>query len=245
MARFTHGDVSIRYEESGEADGYPLLLLAPGALHSTVEAWPNAPINPLVAYEDEFRLIAMDQRNAGASTGPFAVDDPWGSFVEDQLRLADHLGIERFHVVGCCIGCSYALKIAELAPDRLSSAVLEQPIGFVAGNQELWTRGWQNWTAGLLEHRDDLDADDAEAFGVAMWEGKEFVASVTRDFVRSCAIPLLVLPGVDNAHPREIGLEVAELAPEVELVDPWRDTPEDVERATVVVRQFLERHVAG
>jgi pimeloyl-ACP methyl ester carboxylesterase len=243
MTLFTQGDVTIRYEDTGNPDGWPILLLAPGALHSTVEAWPTAPINPLVSYGDEFRLIAMDQRNAGASSGPFDIADPWGSFVGDQLRLADHLGIERFHIVGCCIGASYALKLAEMAPKRLTAAVLEQPIGFIPTNGKLWTRGWQNWTKGLLETRDDLNREDATAFGIAMWEGKEFVASVTRDFVRACPTPFAVLAGVDQAHPHDIGLEVAELAPNAELIEPWRDPPEVLEAATVTVREFLRRHV--
>ena len=43
-------------------------------------------INPLVEYADDFQLIAMDQRNAGASTGPLDVVDPWASFIDDQVR---------------------------------------------------------------------------------------------------------------------------------------------------------------
>lgn len=242
MTQFSYGDVSIRYEESGNPEGFPLLLLAPGALNSTVEAWSLAPINPLVSYTEDFRLIAMDQRNAGASRGPFAIDDPWGSFVGDQLRLLDHLGIDRFFALGCCIGCSYALKIAQEAPERLVAAVLEQPIG-LDDNAELWLRGRTNWANALLEKRSDLNAEDAEAFGVAMWERSDFVFSVTRDFVRACTLPMAVLPGVDQAHPHSTGIEVAELAPAAELIDPWRDDEKVVNAATAQVLEFLRKHV--
>ena len=61
----------------------------------------------------------MDQRNAGRSFGPLEVNDPWGSFAQDQLALLDHLGVERCHVMGCCIGCSFALKLLELAAGAL------------------------------------------------------------------------------------------------------------------------------
>jgi pimeloyl-ACP methyl ester carboxylesterase len=240
MAQFTEGDVSLRYEDLGS--GYPVLLLAPGGLNSTVEFWDRAPIDPLVQLRDSYRLIAMDQRNAGRSTGPFAVDDPWGSYVTDQLRLVDHLGIERFHVMGCCIGCSYALGLAQRAPERVSAAVLEQPIGIIDDNRSLWLTGRQNWANKLIEGRDDLAAADGEAFGVKMWEENDFVGAVTREFVRSCTTPLLVLPGVDAPHPYVTGIEVAELAPGAELVDPWRDTTEHVDQATVAVKAFLARH---
>jgi len=242
MTQFSYGDLSIRYEESGNPQGFPLLLLAPGALNSTVEAWSLAAINPLVSYTEDFRLIAMDQRNAGASRGPLAIDDPWGSFVADQLRLMDHLGIDRFLAMGCCIGGSYALKIAEVAPDRLVAAVLEQPIG-LDNNADLWKRGHTNWANALLEKRSDLDATDAEAFGAAMWTRSDFVFSVTPDFVRTCTVPMAVLPGVDQAHPHAIGMEIAELLPGAELIEPWRDDEKVVAAATAQVLEFLRKHV--
>jgi pimeloyl-ACP methyl ester carboxylesterase len=240
MAQFTEGDVSIRYEEYGS--GYPLLLLAPGGLNSTIEFWDRAAINPLIELADSFWLIGMDQRNAGQSTGPFAVDDPWGSYVEDQLRLLDHLGIDQFHVMGCCIGCSYALGLAERVPERLTSAVLEQPIGIIDDNRSYWLTGRRAWSEKLVSERDDLTAADGEAFGVKMWDESDFVGTVTRDVVRGCQTPLLVLPGIDVPHPHVTGMEVAELAPRAELVEPWRDTPEHVEQAAAAVRDFLARH---
>jgi pimeloyl-ACP methyl ester carboxylesterase len=118
MPIFTRHAVSIYYEEHGS--GYPLLVIAPGGMNSTVAMWGHAAINPLEVYAGEFRLIAMDQRNAGASIGPLDARDPWGSLVDDQLALLDHLGVERFLVMGCCIGGSYILKLIEQAPDRVN-----------------------------------------------------------------------------------------------------------------------------
>ena len=237
MAQLTHGDVTIRYEDYG--DGPPVLLVAPGALESTVEAWQRAAINPIELFADEFRLIAMDQRNAGASRGPLPIDDPWGAYVEDQLGVLDYLGIDTFQMIGCCIGCSYGLKLAEVAPARLSGAVLEQPIGSVPENKQYWIDGRRAWAERLLERRTDLSLDDAETFGATMWDDKEFVLSVSRSFVQSCPTPLLVLPGVDLAHPHVTGVEVAELAPNAQVIDPWRDTPELLASAAIKVREFL------
>src|ERR1700685_1523961 len=105
MPQFEYDSTSIYFEERGS--GFPLLLIAPGAMNSIIEMWANATINPLALYQGTFRLIAMDQRNAGRSFRPLESADPWGAYARDQLALLDHLGIDRFHVMGCCIGGSF------------------------------------------------------------------------------------------------------------------------------------------
>jgi hypothetical protein len=50
-----------------------------------------------------------------------------------------------------------------------------------------------------------------------MWAG-EFVFSVSRDFVRRCSVPGLVLPGDDTPHPAITGRELAEILPDVETL---------------------------
>jgi pimeloyl-ACP methyl ester carboxylesterase len=239
MPRFDDGETSIYYEEYGR--GFPLLLIAPGAMNSTVEMWASAAINPLALYGEDFRLIAMDQRNAGRSTGPLDVADPWGSFASDQLALLDHLGVGAFHVMGCCIGGSFILKLIERAPARVAAAVLEQPIGIVNDNGPLFEAMWRAWGAHLAAERPDIDAETVVEFGTRMWAG-DFVISVGRDFVRSCPTPMLVLPGADDYHPAATGREIAALAPRGEVLEPWRDSAEHVEQAVETVRQFLRTH---
>jgi len=239
MPQLDRDGTSIYYEEHGA--GFPLLLIAPGGMNSTVEWWGRAAINPLDLYAGDFSLVAMDQRNAGRSVGPLDVEDPWGSFVEDQLALADHLGLDTFHVMGCCIGCSHALRLAQRAPGRVAAAVLQQPIGIVDDNRDLFANMWREWGGRLAAERPDIEPAALEAFGTRMWRG-EFVLSVSREAVRSCGTPLLVLPGVDQFHPGEIGREVAALAPAAELVDPWKDTPGLIGQASERVRRFLVEH---
>src|SRR5712691_1103078 len=69
---------------------------------------------------------------------PLDQSDPWGAYAEDQLALLDHLAIDRFHVMGCCIGGSFALKLIEQAPARVAAAVLEQPGGIAGGHAALY-----------------------------------------------------------------------------------------------------------
>jgi pimeloyl-ACP methyl ester carboxylesterase len=238
VPRFVHGETTIYYEEHGS--GFPLLLIAPGAMNSAIELWSSATINPLDVYSGDFRLIAMDQRNSGRSTGPLEVGDPWGAYARDQLALLDHLGVQNFHVLGACIGGSFALKLIEQAPQRVVSAVLEQPVGVTGDNEQLYDAMWRGWGDQLMRGRADVDAAQVEAFGTRMWAG-DFVVSVSRDFVRTCSTPLLVLPGVDRYHPTATGREIAGLARNASLVEPWKD-PQQVGPATAAVRDFLKTH---
>src|SRR5579884_2536087 len=68
--------VRLHYEEHGTPSGFPLLLMAPGGMNSTIGNWARlAVFNPLELYANDFRMIAMDQRNSGESTGPLETED--------------------------------------------------------------------------------------------------------------------------------------------------------------------------
>jgi pimeloyl-ACP methyl ester carboxylesterase len=239
MPQFEYDATSLHFEEYGH--GFPVLLIAPGAMESAIEMWAGATINPLALYADSFRLIAMDQRNAGRSYGPLDPSDPWGAYARDQLALLDYLGVERFHVMGACIGASFALKLIELVPARVAAAVLEQPVGITDGNGPLYEQMWRSWGAGL-SGRGDLTSEEIEKFGNRMWRD-DFVVSVSRDFVRSCNAPLLVLPGTDRYHPTATGREVAELAPVGRVLEPWNDSQDHVDHAAAAVRTFLRGQI--
>jgi pimeloyl-ACP methyl ester carboxylesterase len=238
MPQFEYDSTSIHFEECGT--GFPVLLIAPGAMESAIEMWQGATINPLALYADTFRLIAMDQRNAGRSTGPLEPSDPWAAYARDQLALLDHLGVDQFHVMGACIGGSFALKLIEQASARVAAAVLEQPVGITEGNGPLYEQMWRSWGA-RLSRRPDLSPEQIEEFGNRMWRD-DFVVSVSRDFVRSCSTPLLVLPGTDRYHPTGTGREIAKLAPAGQILEPWNDTQDHVDHAAATVRSFLQAH---
>lgn len=247
MPVFERGDVSVSYEEHGRASGFPVMLLPPGGMNATIAAWKRIAFAPIERFSD-YRIIVLDQRNAGGSSGPLDLDDPWGGYADDQLGLADHLGLHRFHVVGQCIGCSHALTLAKRAPERLASAVLVQPIGRDDSNRSHWpdmqrflaTHFFEPWAEALLRKRPELDMATLEEFARRMLSG-EFVFSVSRENVESCATPLLVLPGIDPPHPRTIGIEVARLAPNAEMMDPWKE-PALIPRAVARVQSFLRAH---
>jgi hypothetical protein len=74
-----------------------------------------------------------------------------------------------------------------------------------------------------------------------MWGG-DFVLNVSKEFVGSVQTPMLVMPGNDPAHPRSVGLEVAELLPNSELLVDWREPPEIVPQTIEKVRAYLKAH---
>jgi pimeloyl-ACP methyl ester carboxylesterase len=237
MPNYQHGDVSIHYEEFGQ--GFPVLLLAPGGMRSNIEFWKATPYDPTIELASEFRLIAMDQRNAGRSTAPIRASDGWHVYTEDQLALLDHLKIERCHVLGNCIGGAFALALAHAAPQRIASAVLQQPIGHSAQNRETFYQLFSGW-AEEQKQAHNLSAPEWREFGERMYGG-DFVFSVSRDAVKKCQVPLLVLQGADIYHPTATSREIVELAPRAQLVERWKD-PEVVPETIARVKGFLREH---
>src|SRR5512147_3288797 len=78
MPAFEHRGASIYYEEFGQ--GFPILTFAPAGLQSVIDVWsrPMAPVNPINDFSARFRVIAMDQRNAGGrSRAPITAEDGW------------------------------------------------------------------------------------------------------------------------------------------------------------------------
>ena len=121
--------------------------------------------------------------------------------------------------------------------------MLVQPIGLVESNREVFQdRIWKPWGEALVANRPKLTTEAMLTFGQRMWGG-DFVFSVPKPFLSTIQTPLLILPGYDQAHPTEVGLEVARLLPQSELLEDWKATPEIILHTTEVVRAFLTKHL--
>jgi pimeloyl-ACP methyl ester carboxylesterase len=235
MPTFKHGDVSLYYEEYGS--GYPLLLFAPGGMRSSIEFWSKSPFDPTKEFASDLRVIAMDQRNAGKSSAPISATDGWETYTADHLALLDHLGVKQCHVMGGCIGSSYCLGLIKAAPERVSAAVLQNPIGLSPRNREMFYAMFDGWAEALNKERPRLDAAGLREFRDRMY-GTDFVFNVSREFVRSCKTPMLILYGSDDYHPTATSKEIAALAPNAQLVENWK-TPDVVGATVKRVREFL------
>ena len=246
MSFYQRGDVRIRYEEAGT--GFPLLIIPGGGLNSTIAGLAGRhPFNPFDEFGSEYRVIAADLRNAndGHSSGPLEIERPWDAYTDDHIGLMDHLGIDKFMVLGFCIGGPFIWNLLERAPDRVVAAVLAQPSGYDPNNPDLFYEGnMGNWGPALSARRPDIDMQMVEAFLSNMYRANaDFVFTVTRDFVRNCQTPLLILPDDIPAHPYDVAIEAAMLAPKAELsMFPWKVPAERIPLAVRQIRSFLRAH---
>ena len=240
MPIFERGETKLYYEEQGA--GFPILLIAPGGMRSSVSFWEKTPWNPIAQLSPNYRVIAMDQRNAGQSTAPISAADSWHTYTEDQLALIDHLGVDTFHVAGMCIGGPYCMGLIQAAPQRVASAILFQTIG-LSNNRQAFFEMFDGWAAELKPARPDVGDEAWESFKTNMYSG-DFLFNVSKEFVSNCHTPLLVLLGDDLYHPQETSREIAELAPEATLVEYWKES-EHHAAAKQAVESFLADNTPG
>lgn len=246
MPVLKRADAEIYYEDSGL--GYPVLLFAPGGMRSQTAMWRAAPGGPPRVWNDwtqvlpaaGYRIIAMDQRNAGKSKGAIAADHGWQTYVADQLALMDHLGIPRFHTLGGCIGSSFCLMMSQAVPARVSAQVLQNPIGLNPEFPTYFQEAFADWAKELKAARPELADAALAAFGRNMWD-HDFVYCLSRDAVAKIATPSLVMPGDDKPHPTYAGLALAELLPHAEMLRAWK-APAHIDAARETVLAFLKKH---
>jgi pimeloyl-ACP methyl ester carboxylesterase len=244
---YEKGSVRIHYEEAGS--GFPLMLLPGGGLNATISFFTgNSPFNAMEEFKGEYRCIAADLRNApsGSSTGPVEVDRPWESYADDQLGLMDHLGIDKFMVMGFCIGGPFIGSLLKRAPNRVVAAVLAQPVGWRPEMRDPKYPGafWNTWGATLTAQRPEITLAATDKFVNRMFlTDPDFLFTVTRDFMRGCQNPILVLPDDVPAHPLAVAMECAMLAPKAEVsIFPWKEPKERIPLAVRQVHSFLKAH---
>ncbi len=94
----------------------------------------------------------------------------------------------------------------------------------------------------MCERRPEIAMATVDAFLAKMYRANaDFVFTVTRDFVRDCQTPILVLPDDVPAHPYAVAMESALLAPNAQVsLYPWKDTADKIPLAVRHVRTFLK-----
>lgn len=246
MPIYEKGSVRIHYEEAGS--GFPLLIIPGGGLNATMAFLRDAaPFNAMDELKDRYRCITMDLRNAnsGQSSGPLEVDRPWDAYTDDQIGLLDHLGIRQFMVLGYCIGGPFIWNLIKRAPGRVAAAVLAQPSGFRPElPDQFYNNNIANWGPALCARRPDITMEMVSAFLNKMYRANaDFVFTVTRDFVRTCQVPVLVLPDDVPPHPLAVAMESVRLAPKSEVsLYPWKEPKEMIPVVVRQVRSFLRAH---
>ena len=143
------GDGHELYVETvGRPDGVPAVFLH-GGPGSGCQPAQRALFDP-----SHFRAVFFDQRGAGRST-------PWHGreanttwhLLADMERIREHLGIDRWLIVGGSWGATLALAYAEAHPERV--------LGMALRSVFLGTRAELDWAfgTGLRAMRPELHAD--------------------------------------------------------------------------------------
>jgi pimeloyl-ACP methyl ester carboxylesterase len=114
---FDSDGVKIRYITVGE--GEPVLLIH-GYTASAEMNWGTV----IPALSKNYQVIAIDNRGHGKSEKPHGAEHYGEEMVLDSVRLLDHLGIEKAHIVGYSMGGYITAKMTTMAPDRMLSATI-------------------------------------------------------------------------------------------------------------------------
>ncbi len=160
--------IEIAYQEIGDPDGEPLLLIM--GLATQMLAWDEELCAMLA--EHDFRVIRFDNRDIGCSTKldragvPSRADMLLGrrstaayllrDMAEDAIGLMDHLEIESAHLVGASMGGMIAQTAAIRRPERVRSLV---SIMSNTGNRWLGIPSWKAF--GTLFARPEEGRDGA------------------------------------------------------------------------------------
>ena len=162
-------DISLHYEMDGA--GAPIILLA--GMLSDSASWAPL-VEPL---SQQFTVIRPDNRTTGRTT-------PWNAPVnvrtvaKDALALMEHLGHDRYHIVGHSMGGRMAIELFGLAPERVASlsilasgpnrlprslAVFESLLAIRAtpDGEALWLKALYPWVFTPAFFEDPLNAETA------------------------------------------------------------------------------------
>jgi pimeloyl-ACP methyl ester carboxylesterase len=161
--------IQTRYEVFGS--GPPLLMYAPGGFDATVEKWRTQGVYATIKLLDHlpqtYTCVAFDRRETGRSGGRVE-RITWAHYAAQGKGLLDHLGIERAHVMGGCMGVSAAVAFAVAYPAATRSLVLYWPVGGAKYRISSHLRFAEHLTfvkRNGLQAVADLVASDGKAFG--------------------------------------------------------------------------------
>jgi pimeloyl-ACP methyl ester carboxylesterase len=183
------------------------------------------------------RVIVVDQRHAGGSTAPVTGDEDWSTYTADHLALLDHLGVDRFHAVGMCIGGPFVLNLIRTAPERVVRAVALQPIG-LDDNRALFHELFDGWAVDKVGEHPEAGPAEWAAFREGLFGVEPTLFTVPDAELAAITTPMLVLMGDDPHHPSSASRLLAERVPGAELIERWKEGA-DLEAAAAAIAGFL------
>lgn len=119
---FDSNGVRIRYVSVGQ--GEPIILIHGWAADAGM--WESA----IQDLSRNYRVIALDCRGHGKSGKPTDPSQYGMEMVNDVVRLMNHLGIAKAHILGYSMGGSITIKMLTTHPHRFLTAVIGGSQGF-------------------------------------------------------------------------------------------------------------------
>ncbi len=130
MATALIDGIKTHYELLGK--GEPLLMYSPGGFDASLDKWTApgvyARTNMLQHLSQHFQCIIFDRRETGQSGGRIE-RIAWDDYVAQGSGLLAHLGMDKAHLMGGCMGCCPVAAHAVRYPDRVLSMILYWPVG--------------------------------------------------------------------------------------------------------------------
>ena len=238
---FDSQGVQIRYVDQGA--GEPVVLLH--GYTGRLEGWSRAGIADVLL--EDYRVIAMDARGHGESGKPHDPDAYGAEMALDVIRLLDHLGLQRAHLVGYSMGARLTGYLLVHRPERLITATLGG-----SPPRQKWDADEEARAARFIEgveqsgrHADPSDGQDYAALAAIPLSWSDQVVSPSA--LSATSVPTLAVVGTED--PRLPGVtELASLIPGMKLVlvegadhGQTMGSPEFLR----AVREFLASHPGG
>jgi pimeloyl-ACP methyl ester carboxylesterase len=194
-ASFDSNSVKIAYVVAGHG---PPVILIHGLYSSEAINWELPGTFAMLAAH--YRVIAPDLRGHGRSDKPQDQAAYGQPFVDDIIRLMDHLNIPKAHVVGYSLGGIIVMKLLVDHPDRVSSAALGG-MGWLRPGS--WQQTFFERTSGQRG-----PTPPACVHGIAN-------LAVTQDQVQSITTPMCVLVGQNDPCRRIFVLPLERIRPDI------------------------------
>ena len=240
--------VSINYEEMGS--GAPVVL-TPGG-RSSMEA-----VRGLAErLAPHYRVIIYDRRNCGASGvvigGDLSEQEIWA---DDLNELLNKLDASPAYVSGGSAGCRVSLLLALRHPEAVKALLLWHVTGGAVAAERLGYNYYEqfieaaerNGMTGVVEsdffterisenpsNRERILAMDVQEFIATMRRWRAFftadkpVIGATEEELKRIQVPMVIIPGNDEIHPRAVGENLHRILPHSELHPPVF-SPEEAE----------------
>ena len=196
---FDSDGVKIHYNVQGA--GESVLLIHGGGVMG-LRQWPLSGTPAHLA--QDYRVISFDNRGYGKSDKPIDPEAYGTEMAQDAIRLLDHLGVRRAHVVGYSLGGMIAFKILADHPERVKSA-------FIGGI------GWFWPDPDLLGPPGEAPQDERARVRWAMLQ-RTMELSITREQLLGIKTPMIVVVSDRDRGDAERLKRMSEVRPDIPVV---------------------------